>query len=1080
MKKTIGYCIGLIFSLLAIPCSRAFSQDQPKVQGPPRITITGTITDTTGKRIEGASIVAQGKRNVGTTSDGNGRFILDVPSGTVLLISYVGYVEQKIMAGPDHRTMDITLRVSPAGEAVIVTAYGKKQRKEAMVGSVSTINPEALRIPASNLTNALAGQISGVISFQRGGQPGADNSQFFIRGVTTLGYSASPLILVDNVELTSNDLARLNVDDIASFSILKDASAAALYGARGANGVILVTTKEGKLGKARVNIRYENSVSKPTQSVQLADPITYMQDYNDAVTTRNPLATPFFTPNQILGTKATVNHTPGNNPYVFPAVDWMSMLFKKQTTTQRANFSVQGGSDQARYYISGSYDRDNGILQVNPVNNFNSGMKFENYQLRSNINVKVTKTTEVVVRLWGNFNDYTGPMTDDQSGLATDLYDRVLHTSPVSFPAFYQPDSANLLTKHILFGNSTANGSLQDNPYADLEQGYKSFSESRISAQFELNQNFGFITKGLAFHSIFSTNRYSYFDLSRYYKPFYYSLGSYDQKSNQYTLNWLNNSPGAAQEFLSYNPGNKNISTYIYLQGSLDYDRSFGDHRVGATLLATREQTVNPNANDPLTNSPSLQASLPARNLGLSGRASYSYGNRYFMEFNFGYNGSEKFAPNHRFGFFPTIGAGYVISNEKFWTGKVADIVTRLKIRGSYGKVGNDNIGKQRFFYLSSVTPDDQNGPHASFGTTNSVTMYGTTIQAYPNPDVTWETAKKGNIGLEIEILKNLNIIAEIYHEYRYNILIPRGYIPVSVGIENSASNNLQANLGTAYSKGLDLHLDYKQRISKDLSVTVMGNLTVTSSKVGHLEEPQYPEPYLFQSGQPINQQFGYIAERLFVDDKEAANSPAQAFGSNLPQGGDIKYRDVNKDGIINGYDKVPLGLPTTPQIIYGFGFSVVYKQFDLNAFFQGLARESFFVNPTAQNDRYNGYYGTEPFVNNAQLLKAYADNHWTEENQNLYALYPRLSTYDNSNNDQQSSWWLRDGSFIRLKSLEAGYTFPKKWTRHAFMDNARIYFNGLNLMTWSHFKLWDPEMSGQGFGYPIQKVLNVGINLNF
>jgi TonB-linked SusC/RagA family outer membrane protein len=1067
----------LVMMLLLAGGYSAFSQ-APSRPTKPRITITGTVTDTTGRRVEGASVTVPGKKSVGTGTDVNGRFILDVDEGATLVISYVGYAEQRITASPEHKSVDIVLRTAAAGESVVVTAYGKKVRKEAVVGSVTSVDPEALRIPASNLTNALAGQVAGVISFQRGGQPGADNSQFFVRGVTTLGYSASPLILVDNVELTTNDLARLNVDDIASFSILKDASAAALYGARGANGVILITTKEGKVGKARLAFRYENSVSKPTQNVQLADPVTYMQDYNEALTTRG--SAPYWTPNQILDVQATVNHAPGSNPYLHPAVDWMSLLFKKQTTTQRGNFSVQGGNDLARYYISGSYDRDNGILQINPVNNFNSGMKFENYQLRSNVNVKITKTTEVVVRLWGNFNDYTGPITNDQSGLATDLYDKVLHTSPVAFPAYYQPDSANLLSKHILFGNTTATGSLQDNPYADLMYGYKSFSESRMSAQFEVNQNFNFITRGLSFHGIFSTNRYAYFDLTRSYKPFYYDVGSYNQKTNQYTLDWLNNSPGAAQEFLSYHQGSKNINTYIYMQGSADYDRSFGDHRLGATLLGTREQTLNPDASDPLTGQPSLQASLPARNLGLSGRASYSYGNRYFLEFNFGYNGSEKFAPNHRFGFFPTIGAGYVISNEQFYKGGIADVITRLKIRGSYGLVGNDNIGRQRFFYLSSVTPDDPNGPGATFGTNNSFTLHGTTIQAYPNPDVTWETSRKGNLGLEMTIGKNLNIIAEIYHEYRYNILISRGYIPVTTGIENLPASNLQANLGTAYSKGLDLHLDYKQRISKDFSVTVMGNLTATSSKVGHLEEPQYPYPYLFQSGQPINQQFGYIAERLFVDDKEAANSPTQAFGGPLPQGGDIKYRDVNKDGVINSYDRVPLGLPTTPEIIYGFGFSAVYKQFDLNAFFQGLARESFFVNPTAQNDTYNGYYGTEPFVNNAQLLKAYADNHWSEANQNLYALWPRLSNTDNINNDQQSSWWLRDGSFIRLKSLEAGYTLPRKWTQRIFIENARIYFNGLNLITWSHFKLWDPEQAGQGFGYPIQKVFNVGINMNF
>ena len=1076
MTKRLGSFGCLLLVFLTCCWSDALSQLPLKPTATVKITITGTITDTTGKKIEGASIVAQGKRNVGTTSDVNGRFILDVESGTVLIISYVGYSDYKIKVSPEQRSVVIALQIAAAGETVVVTAYGQKQRKEAIVGSVTSVNPDLLRTPTSNLTNAMAGEIAGVISFQRGGQPGRDNAQFFIRGVTTFGYSASPLILVDNIELSANDLARLNVDDIASFSILKDASAAALYGARGANGVILVTTKEGRPGKAKVNIRYENSISKPTRTVQLADPVTFMKTFNEALTTRNPLNKPQFTPNQIAGTEATMKREPGYDPYRYPAVDWMSTLFKKQTTTRRADVNLSGGTDNTKFYISGSYDRDNGILQQNPVNNFNSGMKFENYQLRSNVTLKATKTTEVIVRLWGNFNDYTGPVTADQSGFATDLYDRALHTSPVAFPAFFPPDSANLRTKHILFGNSSLGvGGLQDNPYADLMYGYKSFSESRMSAQFEVNQNLNFITKGLNFHGLFSTNRYSYFDVYRAYKPFYYSIQNYDPASKQYSLTWLNNQPGAAQEFLTYYGGNKNATSYIYMMGSLDYSRAVGKNNISATLVGTRQQTVNANAVDPNNAQPSLQYSLPYRNLGVSGRLTYSYGSKYFIEGNFGYNGSERFSSQHRFGFFPTIGAGWVVSNEKFWdAGNLSTILTRVKLRGSYGLVGNDNIDNIRFFYLSGVTPGA--GGYATFGTRNSFGLQGPLVQSYPNPDVTWETSRKSNLALEVTILKNLNIIAEIYREYRYNILQGRGYIPVTDGLEAQ----IKANVGTAYSKGLDLHVDYKQTISKNLWASVLGNLTATSSKYGHFEEPQYKYPWRFQSGQPINQPSGYIAERLFVDDKEAFNSPPQSFGSSAqPQGGDIKYRDVNKDGIINQDDRVPLGLPTTPQIIYGFGFSVGYKSFDLNAFFQGLARESFFINATSEDDRYYGHYGTAPFVNNAQILKAYADNHWSEENQNLYALYPRLSTNDNVNNQQQSTWWMRDGSFMRLKSLEIGYTLPKSIARRMYLENLRIYFNGLNLITWSHFKLWDPEMAGQGFGYPIQKVFNAGININ-
>lgn len=1047
-------------------------------QQPTKITVTGTVTDSSGLKLEGVNVVAENKKNVATSTNSTGKFILDVEPGTLLRFSYVGFEQQYITVSPNSKVINLVLKPASRNvEEVVVTAYGRKQRKEAVVGSVTTVDPGSLKIPSSNLTNALAGQIAGMISFQRGGQPGLDNSSFFIRGVTTFGYSASPLILVDNVELSSNDLARLQVDDIASFSILKDASAAALYGARGANGVILVTTKEGKAGKASMNVRYERSISRPTQTVKLGDPVTYMKLYNEALTTRNPLATPLYTPNQIINTQATMDKAPGYNPYVYPAVDWMKTLFKDQATTQRANFSVQGGNEVTKYYIAGSYDRDNGILQVNPVNNFNSAMKFENYQLRSNVNVKLTKTTEVVVRLWGNFNEYTGPITGDQSGLASDLYDRALHTSPVSFPAYFPADSSNLLTKHILFGNSlSSSGNLQANPYADLMYGYKSFSESRLSAQFELNQNFDFITKGLAFHGLFSTNRYAYFDLTRSYKPFYYDVANYDQTSNTYSLTWLNNQPGGAQEFLSYYPGTKDVNTFMYLQGSLDYARAFGKHNLSASLIGTRQQKLNADANDPNTHQPSLQYSLPYRNLGLAGRATYSFASKYFLEFNFGYNGSERFSTQYRWGFFPTVGAGWVVSNEKFWEGQLSKIVTRLKIRGSYGLVGNDNIDNTRFYYLSSVTPDDPNGPSAVFGTTNGVKMYGTTIQNYPNPGVTWETARKSNLAAELTFFEKLNITAEIYHEFRYNILQQRGYIPVTTGLEAA----VKSNVGEAYAKGLDLNINYKQTFSRTFWASVLGNLTVTSNRYARFEEPQYQYAYRFQNGKPINQPFGYIAERLFVDDKEAANSPTQYFGnSTIPAGGDIKYRDVNKDGVINQDDQVPIGLPTTPQIIYGFGFSLGYKNFDLNAFFQGLARESFFINATSQDDRYYAKYGTAPFVNNAQILQAYAENHWSEENQNLYALWPRLSTTDILNNQQQSTWWLRDGSFMRLKSVELGYSLPKSLTKRMYIRSARIYFSGLNLLTFSHFKLWDPEQAGQGFGYPIQKVFNCGINVN-
>lgn len=1035
----------IIFVLALFMSVGGYAQDK---------SIAGKITNEKGEALAGVSISVKGTTK-GAVSEQDGSYAINISDKeNILVFSLVGYVSREVV--PEEKDiLNIVLKEESAElSEVVVTAFGRKESREAVVGSVTSVAPGELKIPSSNLTTAMAGKIAGLIAYQRSGQPGQDDADFFIRGVTTFGYNSSPLILVDGVELSTTDLARMQVDDIESFSILKDASATALYGARGANGVILVSTKSGREGKAQVHVRFENSLSQPTQNIQLADPITYMNLFNEAITTRDPLGVPLFSQNKITNTQM------GVNPYVYPAVDWLQELFKKQTTNQRGNLSVKGGGKVAQYYISGSFTQDNGILKVSPVNDFNSNVNLQTYQLRSNINVHLTKTTELVVRLSGLFDEYTGPITSDGS-LSTDLYYKALHTSPVLFPAFFLPDSANITTQHILFGNSllgVSGSSLYDNPYADLMKGYKNYSKSRMSAQFELNQSLSFITKGLSFRGMLSTNRYSYFDISRQYKPFFYTIGSYDNSSSRYRLLWLNDQPDQATEYLDFQPGVKDINTFFYLRGIVDYDRSFGNNNLSGSFIATREQRLNANAS-------SLQLSLPYRNLGLAGRTTYSYKRKYFAEFNFGYNGSERFSPDHRFGFFPTIGGAWVVSNEKFWKEGIAGIISRFKIRGSYGLVGNDNIGSQRFFYLSDVDLN-VNAP-VSFGLLNGYSRNTVAINNYENNNVTWEVARKINLAAELSVLKDFNIVAEIYKEHRYNILQQRANIPSSMGLEAPIS----ANIGEADSRGLDLSIDFNHYINNEFWVSGRGNLTISSNKYTVYEEPEYNESWRYLVGRPVNQTYGYIAERLFVDDKEVANSPEQNFGGLPVMGGDIKYRDVNKDGVIDNKDRVPIGLPTVPQIVYGFGISTGgFKGFDLSAFFQGLARESFFIDPQA----------TAPFVNNTQLLKAYADSHWSEDNQDLMAIWPRLSAVQVNNNVQQSTWWMRDGSFLRLKSLELGYTVPGKLINKAHLKSIRIYGSGLNLFTWSSFKLWDPEMAGNGFAYPIQRVFNLGIDINF
>ncbi|SKA48176.1 TonB-linked outer membrane protein, SusC/RagA family [Chitinophaga eiseniae] len=1080
------YCHPMLLLFLLLS-QQVFAQE--------KVPATGTVTDSSGRPLPGVTVMAANNKSLGTATDNNGKFTISVNPGTTLLFKFVGFKGDTIIVTEKTHTFSIQLKpLETVLTDVVVTAFGRKQIKESVVGSVSTITADNLRTSGSNLTNALAGQVAGVIGFQQSGQPGLDNSNFFIRGVTTFGYRQNPLILIDNVELTTNDLARLQVNDIASFSILKDASATALYGARGANGVILVTTKEGKEGKTRLNLILENAISTPTQSIKLADPITYMKLYNEAGTTRDPLQPITFDADKIYNTQQTLDNAPGSNPYVYPAVDWLDLMFKKYASTQRANLNVSGGGDIARFLVSGSFSNDNGMLKRSSANNFNNNVNYKNYQLRSNVNVKLTKSTEMVLRLWGNFNDYNGPLTNDAS-FSSDLYSAAVHTSPVLFPAYYAPDSANRLVQHILFGNSSQSGGTSSigtgvgysNPYAQMMRGYKRFSESRMSATLELHQDFSFITPGLKFHGFFNTNRYSYFDNTMAYNPFYYTVQpqDYNKATGEYRLTWLNSLPGgiflgslgsgdngAATEYLIYSPGRKDANTFLQFQGQLEYHKQLGEHDISASLIGVRQQRLVANGTNPVTQQPSLQYSLPYRNLNLAGRLSYNYATRYFLEFNFGNNGSERFSRNNRFGFFPTVGASWIVSRENFWSEGLTNVITSLKLRASYGLSGNDDIGQQRFFYLSDVNLNASNGSY--FGLQNIYLRRGVKINNYENTNVTWETAKILNTGIEFTLFKNFDFIAEYWKQDRSNILMKRN-IPSSMGLEA----DILTNVGTVKVNGLDLTANYNQVFSKNLRIQYMSNFTYSKGTYGTYEEPQYAEPWRYVSGTMLNQKFGYIAERLFVDDKEALASPSQTFGGNPPRGGDIKYRDLNGDGRLTVADMVPLGFPTVPQIMYGFGFSINYKGFELNARFQGQARVSFFIDPRS----------VSPFVippspqiqSQSQILQAFADNHWSEENQNLYALYPRLGTSAQAieNNLQQSSWWMRDGSFLRLKTAEIGYVLPASLMERIGVRYCRIYVNGLNLFNITKFKLWDPELGSNGFNYPIQRVYNIGLNVN-
>lgn len=1017
-------------------------------------TVKGVIyEEETGEPMPGATVSVEGSTR-GVMTDLDGSFELTgVKPTDKLKFECLGKETQVLQVGTMTNFVVKLKNAANELDEVTVVAFGK-QRKESVIGSISTVDVKTLKVPSSNLTTALAGNVAGVIAYQRTGEPGQDNADFFVRGITTFGANTSPLILIDNIELTSTDLARLQPDDIESFSIMKDATATALYGARGANGVIFVTTKRGQEGPAKIFARVETSISAPTDVVELADPVTYMKSYNEAISTRDPLGELMYTYDKIEQTGK-----PGANRLIYPANDWYDMLFKDFATSYRANVSARGGGKVATYYVSGAYTEDTGVLKVDKRNSFNNNIDDKNYTLRSNVDINVTPTTKLAVRLTGNFRDYQGPLNG-----GSDVYRQVMHSDPVLFPAYYPVDDEHVGIQHIMFGNYEDGSYI--NPYANLVKGYKNNQRSQMIAAVQLEQDLKFITKGLSFMTLFNLTRLSEFTVNRQFNPYWYRLDRYDSYTGEYHVNRINEN---GTDYLTYSESGKTVKNTMYSETRLNYNRSFGKHDVTGLLVFTASESLTANAG-------SLQLSLPSRNAGLSGRFTYGYDKRYFVEYNFGYNGSERFHKSHRWGFFPSAGLAWMMSNEK-WFKPLTKVVSNLKLRYSYGLVGNDNIGSSsnRFYYLSEMSMNNS-GLGASFGETRNVSYNGIGVVRYANEAITWEKSYKSNYALELGLFKKLDIIAEYFTEHRTDIFMQRADIPNTMGLQAA----VYGNIGQARSKGIDIQADYKQAWASGLWASARANFTYSTGKYDVYEEPTYPESYRQHAGRSIRQTWGYIAERLFVDDEDAANSPSQAAFGRQYGGGDIKYTDVNGDGVITNADMVPIGYPTSPEIIYGFGVSLGHKGFDFSVFFQGLGRESFWIDATsAYSTKYNKY-GTAPFVNNGQLLKAYSDSHWSEDNRDIYALYPRYSAYENHNNTQVSTWWMRDGSFVRLKQMEFGYTLPQKLTNKIHIDNLRVYFQGNNLLCWSKFKLWDPELAGEGFNYPIQRTFNIGVNVTF
>lgn len=998
-----------------------------------RRTVTGTVTDVVdGTPIIGANILVKGE-NTGVITDIDGNFSISIPvkKGTVLVVSYIGFKKREV---PVEDLGVINIKLESDNEVLdeVVIVGSGTQKKVSITGAITSVKGMELKAPSSSLTNSFAGKLAGVIATTTSGEPGA-SSDFYIRGIATFGGRATPLIMLDDVEISSGDLNNIPAETIESFSILKDASATAIYGARGANGVMLITTKRGQENtKARINITVENSFSSPVRFPKFADGATWMEMYNEAQLTRTPGSTPKYSQEQIDGTR---NHL---NPYVYPDVDWSDLIFKNMSMNQRANINLSGGGSKVTYYMSLNVNHDTGLLDSPKLYSWNNNINNLKYNFQNNISYKVTSSTKIDLNMNAQIGNLKGPNFS-----STDLFQMNLTANPINFPAYYPQEGE----EHMRFGNNYITGtSYRINPYAFMATSFKQTDESTLNTTLKIDQQLEFITKGLSVNALVNFKSFSTTAYARSIEPYYYRVasGSYDPTNpTTYELERLGTS---GTDYISEGDIIKNSDRTITLQFQLNYQRQFGLHNLGGMLMYMQRDYKETYYNN----------LLPKRNQGLSGRLTYDYGQRYLFEFNFGYNGTERLAKGNRFEFFPAASIGWVVSNEPFFE-SLRNKIDNLKVRASYGLVGSDETGliaeSPHFLYIDSFS---LNSVGFTTGENWNTTKSGPYVNQYGVVNGGWERSRKLDIGLDITLFKNWNITTDYFYERRYNILVHREAWPESLGYYSAKP---WRNMGEVSNWGFEFSSSYHQQITKDLSMDIRGNFTYTQNRYENLDEPVYPYNWQISTGHSLAASYGYIAEGLFQSQEEIDNSPVQNLGS-TPQPGDIKYRDLNGDGVIDSYDSSLISeYGSTPRIQYGIGVNLKYKNFDLGVFFNGSAMRKISVkdiHPFGEGDR--------------NIFQFIADDYWTEANPNPDAKYPRLGLTNGSvaNNQQTSTYWMRNGNFVRFKTLEVGYRFKY----------GRIYLNGDNIAIFSPFKEWDPEL--EWYKYPLQRTFNIGLQLNF
>ena len=1017
--------------------------------------ISGRVTDIKGEPLIGVNVTVDGDAN-GSITNMDGLYEIFVTKKSVVLkFTYIGFKTSEIRTNASTNIYDVTLeeQVNELEETVIV-GYGT-QRKISNIGAQSSMKMEDIKTPSASLTTTLAGRLAGVVAVQRTGEPGKDAADIWIRGISTPNTS-SPLVLVDGVERSFNDI---DPEDIESLTTLKDASATAVYGVRGANGVILIKTKPGKVGKPTVSADYYESFTRFTKMVDLADGITYMNAANEAM--RNDGIATKYTEDQIRNTIA------GKDPYLYPNVDWLKEIFNDWGHNRRVNVNVRGGSEKVAYYASVSYFNETGMTVTDKnIDTYDSKMKYSRYNFTTNLNIDVTPTTKVEIGAQGYLGEGNYPAIS-----SADLYNAAMSISPVEYPKMFFVNGEAFVP-----GTSTNNNF--NNPYSQAtRRGYDNLTKNQIYSNLRVTQDLDMLTKGLKLTAMYAFDVYNeihvHQDRAESTYNFLDTSVPYDMNGQPILQRIYEGS-----NVLSYKQetsGNKKT----YLEASLNYDRTFNDdHRVSALFLFNQQSKL-------LYPKGTLEDAIPYRMMGIAGRATYSWKDRYFAEFNIGYNGAENFSPKHRFGTFPAFGVGWVVSNEKFWQ-PLSKAVSFLKIRYTDGKVGNSEVSDRRFMYLDQMK---ENGDYGyKFGPNGTKwSGYETVNMAV---DLIWEESRKQDLGIDLKLFNDdLSIVFDLFKERRENILLKREHsIPSFLGYNTSAP---YGNIGIIENKGFDGTIEYNKRINKDWVIALRGNVTFNKDKWIQGELPEQKYEWMNQYGHNINGVKGYVAEGLFtqteIDDMarweslSAANKAitpkpfASQFGT--VKAGDIKYKDLNNDGQIDAYDQTYISRGDVPTTVYGFGFTVGWKDLSVGMMFQGVAGAERVLNGSSVNP-FNGGGGSGNLYSNI-------GDRWTEENPDQNAFYPRLSygseTTSNINNFQKSTWWVRNMNFLRLKTLQVSYNLPKPWVNKVHLKNAAVYVMGTNLFTLSRFKLWDPELNtDNGASYPNTTSYSVGINFTF